>query len=230
MESGARANKYELSELPEHIRVPLEANPMFAPLGQITVDVHLDVPLADGSTTESILLIGGDAASANALCSKVAPNDRGNPCDLCTAPKRKFHDDEFCRKAPRLNYATGMVLSHLNPLSKARLGKRNRELQCDSVQCPAPGCGKWINDESERADADEWAAAGVAKRQRLRRTHINTHFGATRGQEYWVVHDNRRHARSSLHLRTNGFGNNLAATLDAVPYTKLPTRRSAGSA
>eukprot|EP00966_Prymnesium_polylepis_P328461 7384259-Prymnesium_polylepis.1 len=60
-----------------------------------------------------------------------------------------------------------------------------------------------INDQLEEAEAAEWAAANSNKRARLRRAHANGHFGAIRGQSYWLIHDNRRHARSGLHGRMN---------------------------
>eukprot|EP00966_Prymnesium_polylepis_P194648 4512235-Prymnesium_polylepis.1 len=54
------------------------------------------------------------------------------------ATKKKFHDDEGNAKALRRNYATGTVLSHLNPLSRNRLGKRKREIEAEEVRsCPA---------------------------------------------------------------------------------------------
>eukprot|EP00966_Prymnesium_polylepis_P274836 6350172-Prymnesium_polylepis.1 len=55
----------------------------------------------------------------------------------------------------------------------------------------------------------------------MRRAHANQHFGAIEGEEYWVTHDNRRHARSTLHGRINATGNHIVATIDAVPYTNV---------
>jgi hypothetical protein len=75
-----------------------------------------------------------------------------------------------------------------------------------------------INDALEQKEAAEWEQASTRKRAQIRRRHANGHFGAIRGQPYWLVHDNRRHARSALHGRINASGNNMAATFDAVPY------------
>eukprot|EP00966_Prymnesium_polylepis_P135344 3128707-Prymnesium_polylepis.1 len=75
-----------------------------------------------------------------------------------------------------------------------------------------------VNDALEQQEAAEWDQASSRTRAKIRRRHANTHFGAIRGQPYWLVHDNRRHARSALHGRINASGNNIAATFDAVPY------------
>eukprot|EP00966_Prymnesium_polylepis_P246799 5707571-Prymnesium_polylepis.1 len=74
------------------------------------------------------LIISTSIDGGDVLASRAEPNDPPNPCDLCMAPKNKFNDPETCRTALRRNYAIGTLLSHLNPFSERRLGKRKRSL------------------------------------------------------------------------------------------------------
>eukprot|EP00966_Prymnesium_polylepis_P168364 3892892-Prymnesium_polylepis.1 len=74
---------------------------MFEPFARVEVDVELDVPHANGSSTDALLIIGADVASAAEMASQVAPNDQSSPCALCVAPKSKFNDPERCRTHSR---------------------------------------------------------------------------------------------------------------------------------
>eukprot|EP00966_Prymnesium_polylepis_P034968 812960-Prymnesium_polylepis.1 len=132
IEKGVRVTVLDDSALPAAALD--EENELFKPFSKIQVDIDLSIPRADGTTTDGLFIIGGDAASAAALSSIVAPNDQSNPCDQCVVGKRKFHDDEAGRKALRRNYAIGTALSHLNPLAHKRLGKRKREIEAEEVR------------------------------------------------------------------------------------------------
>ena len=209
-----------------------EKDALFAPFVNVNVEVILDVPRADGSTTPSLVIFGGDAASANAGVSIVKPNDQTFPCDQCLSHKKHFNDPAVNKSALRRNYAMGTALSHLHPYCYSRLGKRRRSLLQAHVTCPAPGCGKRIDEASEAAEKAELLGLSSGQLAKRMRAHANTHFGAVLGQEYWITHDNRRNARSALHGRMNAAGNNLAATFCAVPYTnaKECTKRVKGNA
>eukprot|EP00966_Prymnesium_polylepis_P123857 2864174-Prymnesium_polylepis.2 len=66
-ESGVRVTVLDDSALPPAALD--EENELFKPFAKIQVDIELDIPRADGTTTDRLLIIGGDAASAASLSS-----------------------------------------------------------------------------------------------------------------------------------------------------------------
>ena len=133
IEDGVKVTNRKDADLREGELLILQQNPRFAPFLRVEVEVELEVPRKDGSKTSAITIFGGDAASANAGVAQVEPNDQSFPCDQCLSARKQFHSGAENKNALRRNFALGSVLSHLNPFTESRLGKRCRELIAEEV-------------------------------------------------------------------------------------------------
>ena len=223
IESGLKLRKIDEDEIPAHV-----LGTDWEPFASMDLDIHLDVPRKNGSNTPCDLGFGADASSACSLASTHGPTSKFFSCDKCMVARKDQGSDPKCEAAIPRNFLNTLALAHFHIGSDPVISKLlpswakrkyGRRLQ---GKCPAPNCGKDLSAASVKADLLRKAAMPAAALAKADLAHRKDHFDVHWLQRMYVPHSTKRVARDGLHGLTNGVGNSITVTFNAVPYEGNP--------
>ena len=223
IESGLELRQVAEDEIPPHV-----LGTDWEPFASMDLDIYLDVPRKDGSSTPCDLGFGADASSACSLASTHGPTSKFYSCDKCMVARKDQGSDAKCEAAIPRTFLNTHALAHFHIGSDPMISKlipnwaKRKYGRRLLSKCPAPNCGKELSAASVRADTLRKAAMSATQLAKEDLIHRKSHFDVHWLQRQYVPHSTKRVARDGLHSTTNTVGNTIVVTFNAVPYEGDP--------